>query len=81
MYPFLGISCKPCIDWRCPTLERILLLFSHERPCWDEETLALAGEDPHALRELEDSGWVEHNGSVLLTTAPVRRLYEEVARW
>ena len=25
--------------------------------------------------------WVEHNGSVLLTTAPVRRLYEEVARW
>ena len=56
MYPFLGISCKPCIDWRCPTLERILLLFSHERPCWDEETLALSGEDPHALRELEDSG-------------------------
>ena len=25
--------------------------------------------------------WVEHNGSVMLTTAPVRRLYEEVARW
>ena len=25
--------------------------------------------------------WVEHNGSVLLTTVPVRRLYEEVARW
>ncbi|BAW92350.1 hypothetical protein CHIBA101_0483 [Actinomyces sp. Chiba101] len=25
--------------------------------------------------------WIEHNGSVLLTTAPVRELYEEVARW
>ena len=37
-------------------MESCLLLFSHERPCWDEETLALAGEDPHALKELEDSG-------------------------
>lgn len=25
--------------------------------------------------------WVEHNGSVILTLAPVRKLYEEVARW
>lgn len=25
--------------------------------------------------------WVEHNGSVILTLAPVRELYEEVARW
>ena len=37
-------------------MESCLLLFSRERPCWDEETLALAGEDPHALKELEDSG-------------------------
>ena len=37
-------------------MESCLLLFSHERPCWDEKTLALAGEDPHALKELEDSG-------------------------
>ena len=36
--------------------ESCLLLFSHERPCWDEETLALAGEAPHALRELLKSG-------------------------
>ncbi|OMG10314.1 hypothetical protein BKH06_08890 [Actinomyces naeslundii] len=25
--------------------------------------------------------WIEHNGSVILTFAPVRELYEEVARW
>lgn len=25
--------------------------------------------------------WIEHNGSVILTLAPVRDLYEEVARW
>ena len=25
--------------------------------------------------------WIEHNGSVILTLAPVRKLYEEVARW
>ena len=25
--------------------------------------------------------WLEHNGSVILTLAPVRELYEEVARW
>ena len=36
--------------------ESCLLLFSHERPCWDEETLALAGEAPQALEELLKSG-------------------------
>ena len=25
--------------------------------------------------------WIEYNGSVILTLAPVRELYEEVARW
>ena len=25
--------------------------------------------------------WIEHNGSVILTLATVRELYEEVARW
>ena len=25
--------------------------------------------------------WIEHNGSGILTLAPVRKLYEEVARW
>ena len=25
--------------------------------------------------------WIEHNGSGILTLAPVRELYEEVARW
>lgn len=25
--------------------------------------------------------WIEYDGAVALTTAPVRQLYEEVARW
>ena len=33
-------------------MERCLLLFSSEFPCWDGETLALAGEDPSALEKL-----------------------------
>ncbi len=37
-------------------MESCLLLFSHERPCWDEETLGLAGENPDALEKLVDSG-------------------------
>ena len=34
----------------------LFFFFSHERPCWDEETLTLAGEAPHALGELLKSG-------------------------
>ena len=37
-------------------MESILLLFSPELSCWDGETVALAGEDPDALRALASSG-------------------------
>ena len=37
-------------------MESLLLLFSPELPCWDEETVSLAGEDPDALRRLVESG-------------------------
>lgn len=35
---------------------------------------------PHS-NEARFLSWIEHNGQVALTTAPVRQLYEEVARW
>ena len=37
-------------------MENLLLLFSAGLPCWDEETVILAGEDPNALRKLAGSG-------------------------
>lgn len=37
-------------------MESLLLLFTTEQPCWDEETVILAGEDPNALRRLVVSG-------------------------
>jgi len=30
--------------------EAILLLFDEEHPCWDEETVRLAGEDSEGLK-------------------------------
>lgn len=61
-------------------MESCLLLFSHERPCWDEETLALAGEDPHALKELEDSGDLMRIAAGCGLTPQGVRTRERVAR-
>ncbi|MCR4819116.1 MAG: hypothetical protein K5841_09200 [Fretibacterium sp.] len=37
-------------------MEPLLLLFTHELPCWDEETVLLAGENPGGLRALTERG-------------------------
>ncbi|MCR5347511.1 MAG: hypothetical protein K6E38_07015 [Fretibacterium sp.] len=37
-------------------MEPLLLLFTHELPCWDEETVLLAGENPGGLRVLTERG-------------------------
>lgn len=37
-------------------MENLLLLFTSSLPCWDEETIILAGEDPNGLNELVKSG-------------------------
>lgn len=37
-------------------MESMLLLFSHELPVWDHETVALAGEEPDNLDELVSMG-------------------------
>ena len=36
--------------------ENLLLLFTAQLPCWDEETVIIAGENPNSLRELVNSG-------------------------
>lgn len=61
-------------------MESCLLLFSHERPCWDEETLALAGEDPDALRRLEDVGELVRIASGYGLTPQGVRTRERVSR-
>ena len=61
-------------------MESCLLLFSHERPCWDEETLSLAGEDPHALKELKDSGDLMRIAAGCGLTPQGVRTRERVAR-
>ena len=37
-------------------METLLLLFTHELPCWDEEVVLLAGENPNGLRTLAGTG-------------------------
>lgn len=38
------------------TMENLLLLFTSLLPCWDEETVIIAGENPEALKFLAEAG-------------------------
>lgn len=58
-------------------MEQVLLLFEDKFPCWDEETVALAGEDAASLRELEEAGLLsEAGGGYVLTAAGERKRVE-----
>ena len=46
----------------------ILLLFSDDYPCWDAETVSLAGENPGSLAMLESSGKISRLGSGYIIT-------------
>ncbi len=37
-------------------MENLLLLFTDSLPCWDEETVKIAGENPDGLKALSESG-------------------------
>lgn len=37
-------------------MESLLLLFTDSLPCWDEETVKIAGENPNGLKILADAG-------------------------
>ena len=54
-------------------MENLLLLFSHELPCWDEETVLLAGDDPSGLKPLAASGsLMPLSGGYTLTPQGIR---------
>jgi hypothetical protein len=48
--------------------DRALLLFEPKTPCWDEETFALIGENPDAIRYLLDRGYVRRAGKGYVLT-------------
>lgn len=57
-------------------MEPSILLFSPELPCWDEETVRLAGDDPRSLSVLHEKGFVacKGGGSVLTPSGVSERL-------
>ncbi|MBR1657566.1 MAG: hypothetical protein IJ697_03770 [Synergistaceae bacterium] len=50
-------------------MENLLLLFTSSLPCWDEETVRIAGENPEGLEALCSSGDLEVIGSSYVLTA------------
>lgn len=49
-------------------MENLLLLFNESLPCWDEETVKIAGENPDGLKALSESGDLSHvSGGYVLT--------------
>lgn len=60
-------------------LRRGLLLFEPDFPCWDEETVSLAGENKYAIRYLCDSGYVSASGEGFILTDLGIRTRMEIA--
>ncbi|WP_352402403.1 hypothetical protein [Synergistes jonesii] len=58
-------------------IERALLLFDEEFPCWDEETFALAGEDFTTLKKLCEIGLLAEAGCGYVLTAEGGRVHAE----
>ena len=71
-------SCSCPVGSDCKHTVALILAARRRGHCVD---LVVGRERAPYGEEAGFLSWVEHNGSVLLTTAPVRRLYEEVARW
>ena len=61
-------------------METLLLLFTRELPCWDEETVILAGENPDGLRVLVRTGDLTTLTSGYVLTPQGVRTRERVAR-
>ncbi|MCE5201792.1 MAG: hypothetical protein LLF78_04700 [Synergistaceae bacterium] len=57
-------------------MERTLLLFEPDAPCWDEETFVLAGESPETVSYLLDRGYIVRagHGYVLTEEGTAKRL-------
>lgn len=61
-------------------MENLLLLFSSSLPCWDNETVILAGEDPSGLDELVKSGDLVKIDSGYVLTAQGIKTRERAAQ-
>ena len=57
----------------------ILLLFTSELPCWNHETVRIAGEDPEGLEPLAEAGYLAKIGEGYVLTAQGVRAREETA--
>ncbi|HIT03322.1 MAG TPA: hypothetical protein IAC22_02360 [Candidatus Caccocola faecipullorum] len=60
-------------------MEQELLLFEDKFPCWDEETVALAGGDAASLCELEERGLLAEAGNGYVLTAEGEKKRVELA--
>ena len=61
-------------------MEKLLLLFNSSLPCWDEETVIFAGEDPSALASLVRSGDLMQISSGYVLTPKGIKTRENTAR-
>lgn len=61
-------------------METSLLLFSPESPCWDAETVRLAGDDPEALEKLLTCGCLERRGGGYVLTSRGEAARQELSR-
>ncbi|MBR0254223.1 MAG: hypothetical protein IJQ57_12815, partial [Synergistaceae bacterium] len=61
-------------------MESLLLLFSSSLPCWDHETVILAGENPNNLDLLVKSGDLMKISSSYVLTPKGIKTRENVSR-
>lgn len=57
-----------------------ILLFSPEFPCWDEETVRLAGDDPSSLVEMLEAGELAQRGGGYVLTSKGETMRRELAQ-
>ncbi len=60
--------------------ENVLLLFTENQPCWNEELISLAGEDPDLLHELRTRELVEQKGNIYYMTEKGKSIFRKIAQ-
>ncbi len=60
-------------------MERSILLFEPDFPCWDEETFALAGEDPVFVKKLAQAEYIKPASDGFVLTEKGEELREKQA--
>ncbi len=55
----------------------VLLLFDRHHPCWDDEAVALMGEDPGSLKRLCDEGLLKRNETIYSLTPRGMEVFKE----